>query len=119
MHPHSDLIERFFKAMQRGQAAASDMMALFAEDAVYIEPFTGSAQTHQGKAAILACMEQGWKYPLPDMRIEIDQIESERGLARVQWTCYSSGLPGGKGMGVNEFQVKAGKIVRLETRFRT
>lgn len=105
----------FFLAMQTGASAEADMMALFAEDAVYVEPFTGSPVAHQGKDAIRQVMRQGWAQPLPDMRIEVDRLSIDGNRIVAEWTCYSRGLPGGRGRGTNVFTVRDGRIVRLET----
>lgn len=109
------IVNRFFAAMQAGAASEAEMMELFHDDAIYTEPFTGTIRTHVGKEAIRATMREGWKYPLPDMRIEVDQLEIERSEVRARWTCYSPGLPGGKGQGENRFTLVDGLIIRLDT----
>jgi hypothetical protein len=96
------------------------MRALFAEDATYIEPFSGARRTHKGKDAILATLRQGWQTPLPEMRIEIERVDLEGASLRALWTCHSPGLPGGYGQGENLFSLNnEGQIQRLETRLRT
>lgn len=110
-------IADFFRAMQAGSNAAHDMERLFSEDAIYVEPFAGRPTTHVGIAAIMAAMRLGWENPLPDMTISLDRIDVVGPRVTVAWTCRSPGLPGGQGRGVNEFSLKDGKIVRLETRF--
>ncbi len=114
--PHPT-ITAFFKAMQTGAASETEMMSLFADDAVYVEPFSGAPRTHAGKPAIRAVMAEGWKYPLPDMRLTIDRVDVDGVSVRATWTCTSPGLPGGKGRGENLFVLKEGRIHRLETRF--
>ena len=108
-------IEAFFRAMQSGASAEADMMRLFAEDAIYIEPFTGTPQTHVGKHAILATMQAGWSHPLPDMTLSLDRVDIDGNEIRVAWTCRSPALPGGSGRGVNTFSMRNGLIARLET----
>lgn len=105
----------FFIAMQTGASAEQDMMALFADDAVYIEPFTGRPVEHRGKEAIRRVMRQGWARPLPEMRIAVDHLAIDGNRVVAQWTCFSSGLPGGRGRGTNTFTIQDGRIVRLET----
>ncbi|MGD9979479.1 MAG: nuclear transport factor 2 family protein [Hyphomonadaceae bacterium] len=90
-------IADFFRAMQAGSAAAHDIEALFSDDAVYVEPFSGTPTTHSGKAAIMAAMRQGWATPLPDMTISLDRVDVTDARVIVAWTCRSSGLPGGQG----------------------
>lgn len=91
-------------------------MALFAEDAVYVEPFSGSPRTHRGKPAICAVMQAGWKAPLPAMSIDVDRVDVDGPVVRAQWTCRSPALPGGRGRGENTFTLHQGRIIRLETR---
>ncbi len=74
MNDRHPTIKRFFAAMQAGATAEPEMMALFADDAVYVEPFSGREREHRGKVAIRQAMAEGWKTPLPDMRIEIDCV---------------------------------------------
>ncbi len=110
-----DTVVRFFRAMQSGAAAEADMRALFAPDAVYVEPFSGSLQTHKGRDEILATMTAGWKWNPPDMTIDIDHVSVDGVELTVHWTCRASTLPDGKGTGVNRFTLKDGLIVRLVT----
>lgn len=109
-------LRRFFAAMQSGAAAEQEMMSLFSEDAVYVEPFGGAPRTHEGKPAIRRALAEGWKTPLPQMRIQVDRVDIDGPVVRARWTCMSPALPGGKGLGENTFTVRDGRIVRLETR---
>jgi len=44
------LVESYFRAMQAGLSGEDELIELFADDAVYIEPFTPPAGgTHEGK----------------------------------------------------------------------
>jgi hypothetical protein len=36
-----EIIERYFQAMRTGAIASEDIIDLFAEEAVYVEPFSG------------------------------------------------------------------------------
>lgn len=110
------VVGRFFAAMQVGATSEEEMMSLFADDATYVEPFSGVVRVHQGKSTILRTMREGWKTPLPDMRIEFDEVAVEGGQITARWTCHSPALPGGKGRGENVFTLRDGLIVRLETR---
>ncbi len=94
------------------------MMALFHDDATYVEPFGGTPTRHDGKAAIRAAMRAGWAHPLPDMRLEVDRFDVTAQTVVVDWTCHSPGLPGGRGAGTNQFELRDGLIASLETRFR-
>ena len=108
-------VSEFFRCMQAGAPPADAMMALFTDDAVYVEPFTGSAQTHRGVQAIRAAMTPAWERPLPELTISIDRVELAGETVRAEWTCRSPALPGGAGRGVNVFTLQGGRIVRLET----
>lgn len=112
------LVLDFFAAMQGGAASESAMMALFRDDAAYIEPFSGSVRRHQGKAAIREVMLAGWQYPLPDMRIVVDAYHATSDGAVADWTCHSPGLPAGKGSGCSRFTFSGGLIASLETTVR-
>lgn len=112
-----ELVRRFFRQMQCGAAGEHEMMALFAEDAVYIEPFSGKERTHHGKEAIREVMREGWRNPLPDMRIVVEQVDVSGDVVHARWTCHSPALPGGKGSGENEFTLRDGLIARLVVRF--
>jgi hypothetical protein len=45
-HDHQQVIEDSSRAMQLGPAGESTIMALFTDDAVWIEPYTGQRRTH-------------------------------------------------------------------------
>lgn len=111
-------ISNFFLAMQAGSQGGDAMEKVLAPDAVYEEPFSGKAATHRGREAILSAMRAGWAQPLPDMHLEIDRAETAAGEVVIDWTCYSSALPGGAGRGTNRFTLKDGKIARLVTTLR-
>jgi SnoaL-like domain len=108
-------IAAFFQAMQAGASAEQDMAKLFAEDAVYIESFSGAPMTHRGKSTIMNVMRAGWATPLPSMTIELDRVDVVGADIHVAWTCRSPALPGGSGKGLNKFTILDGLIVRLET----
>lgn len=110
-----EAIATFFRAMQAGATAEKQMMALFALDAVYIEPFSGKPTEHHGRDAIMATMRAGWARPLPDMTITMDRIDVRGDDIEVAWTCRSPALPGGAGRGRNRFTLRGGLIARLET----
>ena len=55
------VVEALFAAMQAGPAGEDEMMALFAEDATLVEPFTGEVKTHTGKPAIRYPYSYRWR----------------------------------------------------------
>ena len=112
------VVAQFFHAMQSGGTSEAGMMALFADNAEYSEPFSGKTNVHQGKVAIRQAFVQGWQHPLPEMRLEIDRLDISGETIHVDWTCFSPALPGGKGQGTNQFFLVDGLIQRLVTTFR-
>jgi hypothetical protein len=111
--PDRKTVESLFKAMQMGPPGEDAMMALFDENAVFIEPFSGQVQTHTGKGAIRASFRQMWQDPLPDLRLSLDQVELDGDTLRAEWTCVSPALPAPM-RGFDLFRIRAGKILRLE-----
>lgn len=106
-------VEGLFRAMQMGPSGEEAMMALFDDNAVFVEPFSGQVQTHTGKHAIRGSFREMWKEPLPDLRLILDQVDLDGDQVRAEWTCVSSALPVPM-RGFDLFQVRAGKITRLE-----
>lgn len=84
-----DVVARMFKAMQTGLTAEDDMMALFAEDAVFTEPFSGAPRTHHGKDAIRACFVEMWNEPGPEVTLTVGRIDMDGEAVRAEWTCTS------------------------------
>lgn len=108
-----EVIQRYFAAMRRGAAAETEMMALFADDAVYIDPFSGSQREAHGKEQIRRALRRGWETPLPDLELEVRTIEITGNNARSRWTCRSPALPGPVD-GIDNYTIVDGKITRLE-----
>lgn len=111
------VVERYVQAMRVGAAAETEMMALFTEDAVYVEPFSGQPRTHVGREAIRATMREGWRTPLPDMRLTIERIDLDGGQVRCAWLCRSPALPAPV-HGQDLYTLRDGQIARLETSLR-
>jgi len=108
------IVERFFAAMQAGEAGP--IVELFADDGVYVEPFSGRVVEHVGREAVRAAFAAQVAHPLPEQRIEVDRVDVEGDTVTARWTCHSPALPGGRGCGVNVYRVHGGRITRLETR---
>ena len=107
------IVDNLFKAMQAGPAGEEAMMELFAEDAVFIEPFSGRTQTHQGKAAIRESFKQMFENPAPDMKLQMDRVDMDGDRLRAEWTCTSPVFPEPM-RGHDLFTIADGKIARLE-----
>ena len=112
MLDEQDLIERYFAAMRRGAPAEEEMMALFADDAVYVEPFTGETEPWVGKDAVRTALRRGWAEPLPDLELDVKRIDISGSRATAEWVCTSPALPGPV-MGRDEYTIANGRITRL------
>ena len=108
------LIDSYFAAMRRGAEAEAEMMELFADDAVYVEPFVGG-EPAVGKAAIRDRLRRGWEFPLPDLELDVIEVEVDGAAARTRWECRSPGLPGPV-QGEDRYEFAGNKISRLEVR---
>jgi hypothetical protein len=107
------LVEDLCRAMQIGPAAENDLLALFTEDAVLVEPFMGKSQTHVGKGAIQASLKEMWKNRAPDLKLVLDRVDLDGPNIRAEWTCTSALLPGPM-RGVDLLAIQSNKISRLE-----
>ena len=115
MSSNGEVVERYFNAMRRGAEAEEEMMELFADDAVYVEPFTGESGPWVGKEAVRAALRRGWENPLPDMELAVTRVDIRQDGASSEWVCTSPGLPGPVS-GRDEYTIADGKITRLEVR---
>ncbi len=107
------VVEALFAAMQAGPAGEDEMMALFAEDATLIEPFTGEVKTHTGKPAIRDGFRESFKDPAPDLKLTVDRVDLDGANVRAEWTCTSPVFPTPM-RGHDLFTIENGKIARLE-----
>lgn len=112
-HADRTIVENLFRAMQRGPDGEEEMMALFADDAVFIEPFTGAVQTHTGKAAVRAAFRASWEAPVPDLRLVLDRVDVDGETVLADWTCTSPAFPTPM-RGQDRFTLRDGRIARLE-----
>ena len=108
-----DVIERMFKAMQTGLAAESEMMALFAADAVFTEPFSGEQRTYHGKDAIRSCFREMWKENHPDVELTVGRVDLDGDEISAEWTCTAP-IFAEPMRGVDRFRIKDGLIQQLE-----
>jgi hypothetical protein len=106
-------VEDLVRAMQTGPAGEEALLALFDDDSILIEPFSGQVQTHTGLAAIRESFRETWKEPLPDMALTLGRVDIDGDTVRAEWTCSSSAFPTPM-RGVDRFDIRAGKIRRLE-----
>jgi SnoaL-like domain len=108
-------IANFMTAMQAGKAGRATLEAVFTEDAVYIEPFSGTVMRHEGRPDVIAAIAKGWESPLPDVHIRIDHVAARAADILLSWTCFSPALPGGQGLGTNRYIMREDRIALLET----
>lgn len=108
-----NIVEKLFRAMQMGPAGEADMMSLFAEDATFIEPFSGAPTTHEGKKAIGDSFRGMWSDSPPDLRLTLDRLDMDGDRVRAEWTCTSPVFPTPM-KGYDLFTIRNGKIARLE-----
>lgn len=107
------LVEALFRAMQAGPGGEEAMMSLFGDEAVFIEPFSGTVQTHQGKNAIRASFQGMWRDPVPDLRLALERVDLDGDRVRAEWSCTSPVFPAAM-RGYDLFTIQAGRIQRLE-----
>jgi ketosteroid isomerase-like protein len=109
------IVERYFKAMQRGPGGEDDLLALFADDAVYVEPFGGDQAPHVGTAEIRAWLKASWDSAPPELVLRVDRVQVDGDQVQADWTCTSPALPEPV-RGVDRYTIRGGRIARLETR---
>jgi uncharacterized protein (TIGR02246 family) len=107
------LVEDMLRAMQAGAPAEQELLSLFTEDAVLVEPFTGRVQTHSGKSAIRASVQAMAQTRAPDLALRLDRIDLDGDHLRAEWTCTSAMLPAPM-RGHDLVTVRDGRISRLE-----
>ena len=107
------VVDRLFKAMQAGPSGEREMMALFSDNAVFVEPFSGMPQTHTGKDAIKTSFQSMWKTPAPDLKLIVDRVDLDGKNVRAEWTCTSPVFPTPM-RGYDLFSIREGLIERLE-----
>jgi ketosteroid isomerase-like protein len=99
--------------MQRGPDGEDDLVALFAEDAVYVEPFSGGV--HEGRDAIRAWLNASWADAPPDLALTVERIDAAGDTVETHWTCESPAFAR-PARGRDRFTIRDGRIARLESR---
>jgi ketosteroid isomerase-like protein len=107
-------VERYFAAMQAGSAAVDDLVGLFDDEAVYVEPFTGQPQAHTGKAEIRAFFARALEQDMRNARLTLDRLDIDGDRLRSEWTCELPNAPTPM-RGFDLLDLREGRIVRLET----
>jgi len=107
-----ETLERYFRAMQRGPEGEDELVALFAEDAVYVEPFSGGE--HVGRDAIRAWLRGSWAGRPPGIRITVERLEVVEHVVEAHWVCESDAFAR-PARGRDRFTIRDRRITRLET----
>ena len=107
------IVEQYLAAMQAGPGGLEELVRLFDDDAVYVEPFGGQPQVHAGKAEIRAFFEYALEHHLNAVRLTLDRLDMDSGRLRSEWTCEVPALPGPM-RGFDLLTLHDGRIVRLE-----
>lgn len=106
------VVTAYFAAMRRGSDAATDLFALFADDATYVEPFSQQGPA-VGLDAIAERFRAAWQNPLPDLELDVLAVQVDGEIATSRWECRSPGLPGPV-RGEDHYEIRNGRISRLE-----
>lgn len=112
------LVERYFAAMQAGVAALDELVALFTDDAVLVDPFSGRTQTFEGRAAIRENYAQSFRNRPPGLTLTLDRLDAEAGSLRSHWTCKAPAFPSPL-KGSDFYTIRGGRFTRLEARIRS
>ena len=107
-------VEQYLAAMQAGPGGLEELVGLFEDDAVYVEPFTGQSQVHSGKAEIRAFFENALQQHLRDVQLTLDRLDMDSGRLRSEWTC-ELGATSATMRGFDLLTLRDGRIARLET----
>jgi len=107
-------VQRYLAAMQAGPGGLEELVGLFEDDAVYVEPFSGQPLVHTGKPEIRAFFENALEHHLKSVRLTLDRLDMDAGRLRSEWTCEIPAFPGPM-RGFDLLTLREGRIVRLET----
>jgi ketosteroid isomerase-like protein len=100
--------------MQAGADGLNDLLDLFSDDAVYVEPFSGQPTVHSGKAEIRAFYEYAFSHEMQSPKLTLDRLDLDGERLRAEWTCVLPGLPRPM-RGFDLLTLRDGRITRLET----
>lgn len=110
----NETLTRYFKAMQHGPDGLAELIPLFTDDAVYLEPFTPGGGRHAGRDAISEWLAQSQVHAPPELKLTIDRVDAHENEIEVRWTCESPAFSR-PSRGIDRFTLREGKIARLET----
>lgn len=108
------VVESLFEAMAGGPEGEEPMMTLFADDANFIETFTGERREHRGVPAIRRAYAELFSEPPPrDMELLLHRIDRDGDRVRAEWSCVSATYLEPR-HGFDLFTIRDGKIRELE-----
>jgi ketosteroid isomerase-like protein len=108
------VVERYMALMQAGGGGVDDLVSLFTEDAVYVEPFMGQPTVHQGKSEIRDFYQHALESDMRAARLTLDRLDMDGERLRSEWTCEIAAMPGPM-RGFDLLTLRDGRIARLET----
>src|SRR5579872_71428 len=108
------VVQQYFSAMRRKREGTEELVALFSDDAEYIEPFSkmGQPTSRRGKVDIGEFLRATPDNAPPDMEVRVDRVDRQGTSARAEWTCTSSAFSQPM-KGYDVFDIRDGKIARL------
>lgn len=109
------VVAGYYAAMRVGGEAEEQMMALFTDDAVYDEPFSGQEEPAVGREAIRSRLRAGWASPLPEMELDVLTMAVDGAAAHCTWECRSPVFPAPV-RGEDRYEFRDGLISRLEVK---
>jgi ketosteroid isomerase-like protein len=107
-------VEHYLASMQAGPGGVEDLVNLFDDEAVYVEPFTGQPQVHTGKAEIHAFFAHALEQDMRDARLTLDRLDMDGEQLRSEWTCHLPNMSAPL-RGFDMLTLREGRILRLET----
>jgi ketosteroid isomerase-like protein len=107
-------VEQYLAYMQAGPGGVEDLVNLFDDDAVYVEPFAGQPQVHTGKSEIRSFFAQALEQNMRNARLTLDRLDIDGDRLRSEWTCHLPAMNAPL-RGFDMLKLRDGRIMRLET----
>ncbi len=107
-----EVIAQYYAAMRVGIEAEEQMMALFAPDAVYSDPFGDSDDPAVGVDAIRERLKAGWSARPTDLELEVLTVDIDGEQGSSTWECRSAAFPGPM-RGRDDYRFADGRITEL------
>jgi hypothetical protein len=108
------VVEQYVASMQAGPGGLDQLIELFDDEAVYVEPFSGQPTVHTGKAEIRAFYEYALTHHMQGARLVLERLDLDGERLRATWSCQVPAFPEPL-HGFDLLSLRDGRIVRLET----